>query len=145
MVKSIDSYRFLDYLTKKLVQNWIAREPSKPIPWMPLSQPLKECTVALISSGGIALKTDRPFDQEGERRNSWWGDPSYRILPRTATTDDIEIYHLHIDSSFAKQDMNCLLPLQRLHELEETGEIGHSALRHYSFIAWYFPSILLKK
>jgi hypothetical protein len=52
------------------------------IPWTPLSKPLADSTVALLSSVGLALKTDRPFDQEGERRNPWWGDPSYRILPR---------------------------------------------------------------
>lgn len=85
-----------------------------------------------ISPEGIALKSDRPFDQEGERRNPWWGDPSYRIIPRTATEQDIVVYHQHINRSFAQQDLNCLLPLQRLLELEQSGEIGRSAPSHYS-------------
>ena len=98
--KQVDSYRFLDRLTQKLVQSWIGLETQRDhpaeIPWTPLSRPLAESTVALISSAGLALKTDRPFDQEGERRNPWWGDPSYRILPRTATAEDVSLYHLHI-------------------------------------------------
>lgn len=53
--------------------------------------------VALISSGGIALKTDRPFDQEGERKSPWWGDLSYRIIPQTARTEDIRVYFQHTD------------------------------------------------
>ena len=80
--RQVDSYRFLDRLTQKLVQSWIEleiqRERPAEIPWAPLSRPLADSTVALISSAGLALKKDRPFDQEGERRNPWWGDPSYR-------------------------------------------------------------------
>ena len=98
--KQVDSYRFLDRLTQKLVQSWIGleaqREGPAEIPWTPLSRPLADSTVALISSAGLALKRDRPFDQEGERHNPWWGDPSYRILPRTATAEDVALYHLHI-------------------------------------------------
>jgi hypothetical protein len=45
---------------------------------------LNDCTVPLLSSAGIVLKADRPFDQEGERLNPWWGDPSCRILPAGA-------------------------------------------------------------
>ncbi|MFL7811479.1 MAG: hypothetical protein AB8I80_22765, partial [Anaerolineae bacterium] len=74
--KQIDSYRFLDRMTGKLVQTWIGLETPREIPWTPLSRPLAESTVALVSSAGLALKTDRPFDQEGEQQNPWWGDPS---------------------------------------------------------------------
>ncbi|MCG8353168.1 MAG: hypothetical protein MI924_35830 [Chloroflexales bacterium] len=146
MTKTVDSYRFLDYLTRKLVQAWINRESPRPIPWTPLARPLADCTVAMISSGGIALKTDRPFDQEGERQNPWWGDPSYRILPRTASTEDVAIYHLHINPSFAQQDLNCLFPSQRLLNLETTGMIGRSALHHYSYMGYILqPQTLLEE
>jgi D-proline reductase (dithiol) PrdB len=136
VTKQVDSYCFLDYLTRTVVKAWIAKESAREIPWTPLSRSLADCTVALISSGGIALKSDRPFDQEGERQNPWWGDPSYRVLPRTATAQDVGVYHLHIDASFALHDLNCLLPLQRLLELEEDGTIGGSAAHHYSFMGY---------
>jgi D-proline reductase (dithiol) PrdB len=142
----VDSYRFVDFVTRKVVQGWITSEEPKPIPWTPLSKPMSEANVALVSSGGIALTCDEPFDQEGERRNPWWGDPSFRILPRTATEGDVEIYHLHIDASFARRDLNCVLPLQRLSELEALGEIGKVAPRHYSFMGYTLdPTTLLEE
>jgi D-proline reductase (dithiol) PrdB len=134
--KKVDSYRFLDRITQRLVKSWIARETPRQIPWTPLFKPLADCTLALVSSGGIALKTDRPFDQEGERQNPWWGDPSYRIIPRTATAADIKLYHLHVNPSFVEQDLNCLLPVQRLNKLQERGEIGRAAPSHYSFMGY---------
>jgi D-proline reductase (dithiol) PrdB len=140
----VDSYRFLDGLTKKLVQSWIELETPREIPWTPLSRSLEESTVALISSAGLALKTDRPFDQEGERQNPWWGDPSYRILPRTARGEDVRLYHQHIHPRLVEEDMNTIMPLQGLLELEEAGRIGRSAARHYSFMGYILqPEVLL--
>ena len=136
MAKIVDSYRFISGLSKRVVKSWISMELPRPIPWTPLTKPLASCTVSLISSAGIALKSDRPFDQEGEQRNPWWGDPSYRRLPATATSQDVRFYHQHIDPSYAEQDLNCLLPLQRLQELAQAGEIGRSAPRHYSIMGY---------
>ena len=101
-----------------------------------VTKQLSECTVSLISTGGIALKTDTPFDQEGELQNPWWGDPSYRVIPRTATEKDIRVYHMHINPEFAECDLNCLLPMQRLSELVEAGELGSVAPSHYSFMGY---------
>ena len=136
MDRPVDSYRFIRGITKRMIKSWINMEQPRPIPWTPLAKPLADCTVSLISSAGIALKTDRPFDQEGERRNPWWGDPSYRILPVSATSQDVRLYHLHIDPSYAEQDLNCLFPLQRLQELAAAGEIGRAAARHYSIMGY---------
>jgi D-proline reductase (dithiol) PrdB len=133
---TVDSYRFISGITKRMIKSWIGMERPRAIPWTPLARPPKECTVSLISSAGIALKSDRPFDQESERRNPWWGDPSYRILPNTAASQDVRIYHQHIDPSYAEQDLNCLFPLQRLQELVQAGEVGRSAPRHYSIMGY---------
>src|SRR6266508_5968617 len=127
MSKTVDSFRFI---------SGISMEKPRPIPWTPLSKPLSECTVALLSSAGIALKTDKPFDQDGERRNPWWGDPSYRILPKTATEAEVRLYHMHIDPSYAEQDLNCLFPLQHLQAMENTGRIGRMSPRHYSIMGY---------
>jgi len=146
MPKTVDSYRFISGLTKRMIRSWISLEQPRPIPWTPLSRPLSECTLALLSSAGIALKTDQPFDQEGERQNPWWGDPSYRVLPKTATAADVRLYHLHIDPSYAQQDLNCLFPLQHLQELESTGRIGRSSPRHYSIMGYILnPERLLRE
>ncbi len=146
MTETVDSYRFLSGLTKRMVKSWIKLEEPRAIPWTPLSKPLSDCTVAMISTGGLALEADRPFDREGERQNPWWGDPSYRCLPRTSTEEDVRLYHLHVDPRPVEEDLNCLFPLQRLLELEERGEIGRSAACHYSIMGYILqPETLLEK
>ena len=146
MGKIVDSYRFIGGMTKRMLRTWAEMEKPRPIPWTPLAKPMKECKVALISSAGIALKSDRPFDQEGERRNPWWGDPSYRVLPATATSADVRLYHLHIDPRPAEQDLNCLFPLARLKELEQAREIGASAEQHFSIMGYILkPKTLLQE
>jgi D-proline reductase (dithiol) PrdB len=132
-----------------MVRTWIKKEAqtSHPheIPWAPLSKPLRESTVALVSSAGLALVTDQPFNQAGERRNPWWGDPSFRILPRRATERDVRLYHLHVDPGLAERDLNTFFPLQRLLELEGSEEIGRSASHHYSFMGYNLePQALLE-
>ncbi len=146
MDNRVDSYRYISGITKRLVKSWIKMEEPREIPWTPLAQALAESRVALISSAAVALKDDTPFDQEGERRNPWWGDPSYRILPKTVTEEDVNLYHLHIDPVHAQQDLNCLFPVQRLNELAQLGEIGSAAPRHYSFMGYIVdPTVLLQE
>lgn len=146
MIEVVDSYRFIGGITRRIIKSWIKLESPREIPWTALSKPLSDCTVALISTGGIALKTDRPFDQEGERQNPWWGDPSYRVIPWTAKAEDICVYHQHIDPSLAERDLNCLLPIERLAELEEMGKVGRVAPSHYSFMGYVLePQELLEK
>jgi D-proline reductase (dithiol) PrdB len=136
MGETVDSYRFISGITKRMIKSWINMERPREIPWTPLAKPLAACAVSLISSAGIALRTDRPFDQEGERRNPWWGDPSYRVLPAAATGQDVRVYHQHIDPGYAEQDLNCLFPLQRLQELARAGEVSRSTARHYSIMGY---------
>ncbi len=145
--KEVDSFRFIDGLTRRIVKGWIEREPPvTEIPWTELEKPLEDCTVALISSAGVCLIEDQPFDQEGEREDPWWGDPSYRVIPKTATEQDIKVCHLHIDPRFAEEDLNCVLPLERLNELEAARRIGRSARNHYSFMGYILkPDVLLSE
>lgn len=146
MSKMVDSYRYLRGVSKTLIKTWVKLESPREIPWTTLARPLSESTVALISTGGIALRTDRPFDQEGERQNPWWGDPSYRIIPRGTRSGDIRVYHMHIDPRHGEQDLNCLLPLDRLDELAETGKVGRAAPSHYSFMGYLLdPQELIMK
>lgn len=144
--KQVNSYRFLDGMVKRLVRTWIRLETERAIPWTPLRKPLEECTVALVSSGGLALKSDKPFDQEGEWHNPWWGDPSYRLLPRDADPKEIVLHHLHISRKIVEQDINTLIPIERLLELEHEGVIGQAASHHYSYMGYILqPQVLLEE
>jgi D-proline reductase (dithiol) PrdB len=131
-----DCLQFLDGASKRVIRSWIKREQARPIPWAPVRKPLRESRVALISSAAVALRRDRPFDEDGERENPWWGDPSYRVVPRGTTTADIHLHHLHIERSYGESDLDCVLPLTRLEELAAAGEVGEVAPSHYSFMGY---------
>jgi D-proline reductase (dithiol) PrdB len=141
---SIDSYRFLDFATRQVMKAWAARQHSSVIPFTPLSKQLSECTVALVSTAAIARNDDRPFDQEGERRNPWWGDPSFRVIPLGTTESDVRLYHLHIDPRFGQADLDVVLPMRRLAELAQEGVVRQPAPRHYSIMGYILePDVLV--
>ena len=55
LAKQVRSHPFVDGPTRKLVRSWIQHDPPpNQIPWTPLTKPLGECRVALVSSAGIA-------------------------------------------------------------------------------------------
>ena len=140
---TIDSYRFLDFISRQVIKAWVRREPSRPIPWAPLRKPLAQCTVALVSSAGIALNGDAPFDEERERRDPWWGDPTHRVVPHGTTAADVKLHHLHIDRRFGEEDLDVVLPTHRLEELVRDGSVGRSAPSHYSIMGYILrPQVL---
>ena len=102
--------------------------------------------MALVSTAGIARNDDRPFDQEGERRNPWWGDPSFRVIPLGTTERDVRLYHMHIDPRFGEADLDVVLPMRRLTELAEAHVVGRPAIRHYSMMGFILePTELVEK
>ena len=129
---SIDSYRFLDFATRQVMKAWASHERAGVIPFTPLEKPLSACMVALISTAGVARNDDRPFDQERERRDPWWGDPSFRVIPLGTHESDCRLYHLHIDPRFAQADLDVVLPMRRLTELVQEGIVRQAAPRHYT-------------
>ena len=132
----IDSYRFLDFASRQIMKAWAGRQEPGTVPFTPLPKPLRECTVALVSTAGVARNDDRPFDQEGERRNPWWGDPSFREIPLGTTEKDVRLYHLHVDPRFGEADLDVVLPMRRLAELAEEGSVGRAAATHYSIMGY---------
>ena len=133
---AVDSYRFLDFISRQVLKAWVEREQMRPIPWTPLPKPLAQSTVALVSSAGVVVKGDPPFDQERERQNPWWGDPSYRVVPHGTAGEDVDLFHMHIDTRFAEEDLDVVLPMRRLGELVRDGVVGRSAQSHYSIMGY---------
>ena len=143
---AIDSYRFLDFATRQVMKAWAERQERGAIPFTPLTKPLRECTIALISTAGIARNDDEPFDQAGERRDPWWGDPTFRVIPLGTTEQDVRLYHMHIDPRFGQADLDVVLPMRRLTELAEAGIIHQAAPRHYSLMGYILdPTVLVQE
>ncbi len=139
--KKVDGFRFLPPGLKAWIKTFIPDEDFRGyIPWTPMTKPLNQTTLTLVTSAGISLKTDPPFDMEREKREAIWGDRSYRAIPRGTTEKDIVVNHLHINTSYIKQDINVMLPLARLAEFEKEKIIGRLASTAYSFYGFQWQS-----
>jgi len=98
----------------------------------PVTKSLSESRVALVTSAGVLLKNQPVFDCQK-------GDSSFRSIPDGISPSELMISHTHYDHSEADQDINCVFPLERLHELAAEGVIGSAASVHYSFMG-YIPN-----
>jgi len=133
----VDPWRFAGGFIKNALGSAIPDVPSHPpIPWAPFSKPLSRARVALLSTAGFSMKGDEPFDMEFERRSPTRGDGSFRKLRADATASDVEVNHLHIDTSYIERDLNVALPLDRLRELVDEGLVGAMAGTHYSVMGY---------
>ena len=87
---------------------------------------LSQRRVAVVSTAGLMHLHDKPFSL---------GAVDYRILD---TQSDQPLMMSHISTNFDRsgfvQDHNIALPLDRLRETAESGEIGSLARYHYSFM-----------
>jgi D-proline reductase (dithiol) PrdB len=133
----VDSWRFCGPTLKKLIADQIPEQPGyTDIPWTPPGMPLAEAKVALLSTAGISMKDDPPFDMDRERREPLWGDPGWRRIDTAATSKTVEVNHLHIKTDYIREDLNVALPLDRLRELVEDGVVGAVADTHYSTMGY---------
>ena len=73
----VNGFRFLQPSLGTWIRTFIPEEEFKGfIPWTPMKKPMNLTTIALVTSAGISLKTDLPFDMEREKREPIWGDRS---------------------------------------------------------------------
>lgn len=100
-------------------------------PWTPLAKPLSECRVALVTTAGLHLRTDRPFASLFDKR-----DTSYRVIPSSTPASEIVQSHASIgfDRTALYKDLNITFPMDRLKELVDQGVIGGLAKDYYSFM-----------
>lgn len=99
----------------------------KTSPNTPLSLPLNECKVALITTAGFYLPEQNPFDSN---------DCSYREIPNSIQTHALSDGHKSeaYDKRGIEIDVNLAFPLDRFRELETEGKIGSLNHRHFSFM-----------
>lgn len=101
----------------------------KGIPWTPLRKPLRESCVAMVTTAGVHLKSQPPFNMEDPD-----GDATFRAFPTHVEKGDLTITHKYYDHSAADRDINVVLPVDRLRELKDEGIIGEIAPTLYSFM-----------
>ena len=133
---AVDSYKWLPGSLASYFRG-LSLQRADPVPWTPLPKPIEECCFSLVTSAGLHLKDKQPsFDLERERQNPFWGDPTYRTIPRDVKQEEIGVAHLHINIAGLEADMNVALPVHRFLELEAPGKIGSLAPTSYSFMGY---------
>jgi D-proline reductase (dithiol) PrdB len=102
-----------------------------PVPLARLGKPLERCRVALVSSAGLVAPGDVPFDETVKG-----GDWGCRWIAGGAEVQGLEEHHRSdsFDHRGIAADRNVALPLDRLRELHQRGEIGEVAPRHASLM-----------
>ncbi|MFD1032381.1 glycine/sarcosine/betaine reductase selenoprotein B family protein [Metaplanococcus flavidus] len=102
---------------KKFTMNHMKENKSFPEAF--LQKPLHECKVALISTAGVHLKSDQPFDVDNPA-----GDHTIRIIPSDVSEQELTVTHIYFDTKFAKTDPTIVFPLQQLKDSAADGKIG---------------------
>ena len=79
----------------------------------------------MFSSAAISRRGDKPF--------SWLAN-NHRVIEKNNL--DLVMTHVAVeyDRTAWQQDINTILPIDRLEELAKNGEIGSVSNEHYSFI-----------
>ena len=115
-----------------LASRWAKRHQfveGREIPWTPVRKPVAESVVALVTTAGVHLKSQEPFDMEDPD-----GDPSFRVIPKDAPRSDLTITHKYYDHSSADRDINVVLPLDRMREFVAAKRIRGIAPFAYGFM-----------
>ena len=92
----------------------------------PVTKPLNEMTVALATAAGVHVKTDKRFNLAG--------DFTWRKIPDDTPSSELMVTHGGYDNSDVNKDINCMFPIDRLHELRDSDFIKATAPTHAGFM-----------
>lgn len=95
-------------------------------PWI-TPRPLTESKIALITTAALHRRDDPPFR---------FADSGYRIIPDDIDRNDLVQAHISVnfDRTHYQRDLNVVLPLDRMHELADAGEIAGVSPMHFSIL-----------
>jgi len=115
-----------------LLKLW-ARRVDTPVfsqaPWAPVLKDPTRSRLALVTTGGVHLTDQAPFDMQNPE-----GDASFREIPWDAAADRLAISHNYYDHSDADKDVNVVFPIESVRLLQQFGEIGAVNHRHFSLM-----------
>ena len=95
-------------------------------PFTPLSLPLEQCRVSMLTSGGVSRRAAPAWNPQA--RN----DLRLDEISSDAPSDDFQIHDSYYDHGDADRDLNCVFPIDRLRELAADGIIKDLAPRLWS-------------
>lgn len=120
--------KFIETIMEQKAKTMVERIEGE-IPLTPFIKDPKTATYALLTTAGVHLKTEEPFEVVE-------GDHTVRFIPVTSTEEQLMISHEHFDREDADLDINCVFPLTRLKEIKNEGLIGNIASTHYGLMGF---------
>lgn len=137
-----NGFSWVNYF-KSLHPNWdfIAHDTA---PWTAFSKPLYEANVSLLTTAGVYVHGQRPFNASSglisetlrKQKFAERGDWTYREIPKAVDPRALEINSPHYDHADGQKDMNCIFPLERFLELEYENYIGGLSDTHYGLMGY---------
>ena len=106
------------------------------IPWANVRVPVRQAKFALVTTGGVYVDGQEPYETDGPEG---LGDWSYREIRKDTPREALRVAHAHYDLSGPREDINCIFPIDRFMELEQEGTIGGLAEVNYSFMGFIRP------
>ena len=114
--------------------------PRKNTIWSPFQKKLLESKITLISIAGAYLRNQVPFTKK-ERDD----DYDFREIPTGFSRANLKFYPLGWEPSEAKDDLNVVIPIERLILLQKEGLIGKIDETVYSFVGYNKKREILSK
>lgn len=99
------------------------------VPWTPAKKELCDSRVTLVTSAGVHLKGDIPFNMMDRS-----GDPTFREIPNDVLPQRLTLTHNYFDFKDALLDINLVLPIRPLIRLAQEKVIGSVSHRSFSFM-----------
>ncbi|MBF0563889.1 MAG: hypothetical protein HQK89_01470 [Nitrospirae bacterium] len=99
------------------------------VPWTPVQKPLGTCRVALVTTAGVHMEGQPPFNMSDPA-----GDPTFRAIDGDVPSYALTITHDYYGHSDADKDVNIVFPIDRMREFVSEGVIGSLARTYYGFM-----------
>lgn len=104
-------------------------------PYHSLRVPISEARVAFVTTAGVHLADQPPFDTGRDA-----GDPSWRAIPVETPLADLRLSHGGYDTRRASADKNVVLPLEHLRDIRDECRVGSLSPDVYSFMGYVAES-----
>ena len=92
----------------------------KTIPYTPVAMSLEQMTIMIVSTAGIHLRSQEPYDRAG--------DATYRIIPGDVSVKDLTVTHgapiEHYNWEQPRRDLNTRFRIDQPSELAAQGYLA---------------------
>jgi len=99
---------------------------SQGVPWTPLTKPLADCTIMMLTSAGVHCKNEPPFQSPN--------DLTFRLIDSASDAATLTPSHPAPIRRPGQVDINVVCPVERLRELQAEGLFRALAPHHVSIL-----------